>query len=98
MKDGMAEIELHEFPFRQRQLQIMAQDIQLFRSAKVGRCAEIIGHNEAAPSNVLAEVCDLFVVQSQEPRLRQIEERVLENFRSVEMDDLVRVRGNSHAG
>ena len=66
----MTEIEPDEFPFRNGQLQVMAQDVQLLRTVKVGRGAEIVGHNEAASSDVLAEIRDLFGIEIQKARLR----------------------------
>src|SRR5436309_642718 len=89
MKDRMAEIELDELPFRQRPFQVIAQDLQFLRTMKVGRSAEIIGHDEAAPSDVLAEVLDLFLIECEEARLGQVEKGVLENLVARKLHDFV---------
>src|SRR6266850_989316 len=80
MEDRMSKIDPDELPFRKRELQVMAQDLQFLGAMEVGRSPEIIRHDEAAPPYVLAEVLDLFVIERKEAGFGQVEKGILENF------------------
>src|SRR5262245_13547219 len=70
VKDRMAEIELDEFSLGKSALQIGPQDFQFFRPAEVRPGPEVVGHNEAATPDVLAQILDFLIGELQKARLR----------------------------
>src|SRR5204863_6295879 len=60
--------------------------------------AEIIRHNEAAAAAVLAQIRDFLITQSHGSRFGNIEERVLEDLRTRQLNDLVRIRSHVDVG
>ena len=69
VKNGMAKIEANEFPLGKSALQIVSQDFQLFRPVEVLACPEVVGHDETASPDVLAQVFDFLVGERQEAGL-----------------------------
>src|SRR5438128_10046319 len=89
MKHRVRDVELNEFSFGKRTFQVIAQNLQFLGAVKICAGAEVVGHDEAASSNILPKVRDLLVIENHEARLGQIKEGVLENFRTAELHDLV---------
>src|SRR5262245_6548685 len=70
VKDRMLDVEPHQLSLRNCSFEVVAQDIQLFRTVQELFCAEIIRHNETASPDVFAEIGDFLLIQNQETRLR----------------------------
>src|SRR5262249_32879418 len=85
--------------FRQRLLQVVAQDFELFRTAgEISGAAKVVRHDKATTANVFAEICDLFVVKDHETGLGEIKEWILKHIWAVEADNLIRIRVDTNTG
>ncbi len=63
----MVDVEPHEFTFRDGTLQVIPQDFQFFRAVQILLRSKIVGHDEAAAPDVLAEIRDLLSVKTMNP-------------------------------
>src|SRR5262249_4465878 len=93
----MRDVELHELSFGKRTFQVVAQNLQFVWAIEIRTSAEVVGHDESTAPNILPEIRDLIVIENYKTRLRQIEERILEDFRTAELHDLVRVGPDADA-
>jgi proline dehydrogenase len=59
--------------------------------------AKIITDNEAATVEVFSEICNFFVVQRKESRFGDIQPGIFENFRTVELNDLIGLAGRAYS-
>jgi hypothetical protein len=89
MKDGVTNVEPDELALGHSSLQVVAKNFQLLRSPQISPRAEIVSHDEPASADVLTQIRDFFIVELEKAGLRKVDERVLENFGTAELDDLI---------
>src|SRR5262245_65754141 len=70
VKDRMRQIQPGKFALRNSPLQVIAENVQLVRSAQVGARPKVVRHNEAASPDIFTEIRDLFLIENHEARLR----------------------------
>src|SRR5215831_10611389 len=98
MEDRMSHVKPDEFPLGNRKLQVVLEDFEFVGTSDVTGGPKIVCHDETAAPDVLTEIRDFLIIQSEEAGLGEIKEGILEDFGVIEPDNFVGIRRHVDTG